>query len=168
MRQSRRARRMSMHHARGKKTPGFNLVSLMDIFTILVFFLLVNSQEVQKIPPNKAVQLPESSIDNKTDDSLVITITKDALLVDGDQIATLAEIQASDAFDIPELVAAMESEYGKKLIATGEGDKTPKVTVMGDGSTPYNMLHRIMQSFSGVDVEKISMAVIQKAPEASE
>ncbi len=168
MRQSRRARRMSMKHARAKKTPTFNLVSLMDIFTILVFFLLVNSQEVQKIPPNKAVTLPESSIDNKTDDSLVITITKDALLVDGDQIATLAEIQASDAFDIPELVAAMEAEYGKKLIATGEGDKAPKVTVMGDGTTPYNMLHRIMQSFAGVDVEKISMAVIQKAPEASE
>lgn len=168
MRQSRRARRMSMHHARNKKVPSFNLVSLMDIFTILVFFLLVNSQEVQKIPPNKAVSLPESSIDNPTDDSLVIMITKDALFVDGRQIATLDEIKQSDSFEIPQLVSVLQEQFNKKLIATGEGEKHPEVTVMGDRTTPYNMLHRIMQSFSGVDVEKISMAVIQKAPEVNQ
>ncbi len=36
MKQSRRAKRMERHHKRGKGTPAFNLVSLMDIFTILV------------------------------------------------------------------------------------------------------------------------------------
>ena len=37
-----------------------NLVSLMDIFTILVFFLLVNSSDVETLPNAKDLQLPES------------------------------------------------------------------------------------------------------------
>ncbi|MCH8101169.1 MAG: biopolymer transporter ExbD, partial [Proteobacteria bacterium] len=38
-----RAKRMEKHHKRNKAMGTLNLVSLMDIFTILVFFLLVNS-----------------------------------------------------------------------------------------------------------------------------
>ena len=43
MKMSRRAKRMDRHHRRNKGNAVLNLVSLMDIFTILVFFLLVNS-----------------------------------------------------------------------------------------------------------------------------
>ena len=57
MKQSRRARRMERHHKRHKGTPSFNLVSLMDIFTILVFFLLVNSGEGEVLPSTKNVDL---------------------------------------------------------------------------------------------------------------
>ena len=49
MRSSGRAARMDRHHKRHKRNVALNLVSLMDIFTILVFFLLVNSSEVQTL-----------------------------------------------------------------------------------------------------------------------
>ena len=55
-----RAARMSRHHKRRKQGAGLNLVSMMDIFTILVFFLLVNSSEVEVLPNTDSVQLPES------------------------------------------------------------------------------------------------------------
>ena len=41
---SARAKRMERHHQRAKGGSSLNLVSLMDIFTILVFFLLVNAR----------------------------------------------------------------------------------------------------------------------------
>ena len=47
--QSRRARRMERNHKRSK-TPGLNLVALIDILTILVFFMLINSSTTQNIP----------------------------------------------------------------------------------------------------------------------
>ncbi|MEJ2362362.1 MAG: hypothetical protein P8Z75_13220 [Gammaproteobacteria bacterium] len=42
MKESHRTRRMERHHKRNKKTATLNMVSMMDIFTILVFFLLVS------------------------------------------------------------------------------------------------------------------------------
>jgi hypothetical protein len=57
---SARAKRMDKHHLRNKRTVGLNLVSLMDIFTILVFFLLVNSSDVETLPNTKELQLTES------------------------------------------------------------------------------------------------------------
>ena len=60
MAKSARAKRMAKHHRRNKGKGTLNLVSLMDIFTILVFFLLVNSSDVQTLPNAKDLQLPES------------------------------------------------------------------------------------------------------------
>ncbi len=57
---SRRAKRMERHHQRTKKQASLNMVSLMDIFTILVFFLLVSSSSVQDLPNAKKIKLPES------------------------------------------------------------------------------------------------------------
>ena len=60
-----RAARMDRHHKRHKRSTALNLVSLMDIFTILVFFLLVNSSDVEVLPSAKDVQLPESIAETK-------------------------------------------------------------------------------------------------------
>ena len=60
-----RAKRMDKHHRRNKGVASLNLVSLMDIFTILVFFLLVNSSDVEVLPNAKDVQLPESIAEEK-------------------------------------------------------------------------------------------------------
>ena len=56
-----RAARMERHHKRHKGGAGINLVSMMDIFTILVFFLLVNSSEVEVLPNAKEFVLPDST-----------------------------------------------------------------------------------------------------------
>ena len=62
---SQRAKRMERRNERGKKTVSLNLVSLMDIFTILVFFLLVNSAQVEVLPNARDLQLPESIAEQK-------------------------------------------------------------------------------------------------------
>ncbi|MDZ7767644.1 MAG: biopolymer transporter ExbD [Woeseiaceae bacterium] len=71
---SARAKRMDRRHERAKKGGSLNLVSLMDIFTILVFFLLVNSSDVEVLPNAKDIQLPQSIAEEKAKESVVILI----------------------------------------------------------------------------------------------
>ena len=59
MRNSRRIKRMSRNRGKISK---MNLTSLMDVFTILVFFLLVNSGSVEVLDAPKDVTLPESRV----------------------------------------------------------------------------------------------------------
>ncbi len=76
MKLSRRARRMQQHHARSKdRNAVLNMVSLMDIFTILVFFLLFNSSGDHQLPSTKAIKLPESVAEEKPRENLVILVS---------------------------------------------------------------------------------------------
>ena len=77
---------MEKHHKRHAAGGALNLVSLMDIFTILVFFLLVNSSDVEVLPNAKDVQLPESIAEEKAKETVVILIGDDNILADGEKI----------------------------------------------------------------------------------
>ena len=80
MRNSRRLKRMSRNRVKIMKMP---LTSLMDVFTILVFFLLVNSGSVEILDAPKEVQLPESRVEAKPRETVVIFVSPDEILVQG-------------------------------------------------------------------------------------
>ena len=63
MRNSRRIKRMSRNRVKSTK---MNLTSLMDVFTILVFILLVNTGSGELVEAPKNVTLHESSVESKT------------------------------------------------------------------------------------------------------
>ena len=75
MKKSSRGKRMARRHNRHKGVAVLNLTSLMDIFTILVFFLLVNSSNSQQPPDNKDIILPESSANTVPGEVLKIQIS---------------------------------------------------------------------------------------------
>ena len=92
---SARAKRMEKHHKRNKGAGALNLVSLMDIFTILVFFLLVNSSDVETLPNAKDLQLPESIAEEKAKETVVIMIGEDDMIVQGTPVAKIADVMAT-------------------------------------------------------------------------
>ncbi len=163
---SRRAQRMEKHHRR-KSVGGLNLISLMDIFTILVFFLLVNSQDVQVLPNARDVQLPESYAEEKARENVIILVTDESILVQGRVVASMADVIAQETLTIDgletELRRQTESLYRKDEQATIEDRE---VTIMGDRELPYRLLKKVMASISAADYGKISLAVMQKAPDA--
>ncbi|MDH4126198.1 MAG: biopolymer transporter ExbD, partial [Gammaproteobacteria bacterium] len=83
---------MDKHHLRNKRSVGLNLVSLMDIFTILVFFLLVNSSDVETLPNTKELQLPESIAEEKAKETVVILIGEQDLIVQGVPVAKISDV----------------------------------------------------------------------------
>ncbi len=166
MKQSRRARRMQRHHQRNKGTPAFNLVSLMDIFTILVFFLLVNSGEGEVLPSTKSVEQPESISEQKPEQNVVVMVTRKDVLVQGTLVATLAAIDKRDPAAINSLLGALQAQQ-KTRIPGNRKATVPAVTIMGTRQIPYHLLKSVMAACTEAGYGKISLAVLQKPAQES-
>ena len=163
---SARAKRMDKHHLRNKRTVGLNLVSLMDIFTILVFFLLVNSSDVETLPNTKDLQLPESIAEDKAKETVVILIGEVDILVQGTPVAKVADVMALKGNDIPALRQALKSQNDRVLQREAQEDVASReVTIMGDKEIPYRLLKKVMATCTQSDYGQISLAVLQKSSE---
>ena len=163
MKQSRRAQRMERHHKRNSRIPGLNLVSLMDIFTILVFFLLVNSSGGEVLPSTRNVNLPESISEHKPRPNVVVMVTDTAILVQGRQVISLQDAR-NEPYVIADLITVLEEQSRHSLPPQNGVDHPPQeVTIMGNKDIPYKLLKKVMASCTEAGYERISLAVLQKA-----
>ena len=159
-----RAKRMEKHHKRNKGAGALNLVSLMDIFTILVFFLLVNSSDVQTLPNAKDMKLPESIAEKKPEETVTILIGRTNILVQGTPVASIADVMATKGNDIPELREALLSQNDRVLRREARDDIAGReVTILGDKDIPYRLLKKVMATCTDSDYGQISLAVLQKS-----
>ena len=164
---SRRAKRMAQHHSRNKRSATLNMVSLMDIFTILVFFLLVSSTTVQDLPNSKQIKLPESVADKLPKETVVIVVSKEDVLVQGKKITDLRTIARSNKAEVTPLLVALQDQ-AKKIIVKKAPDGKPvnrDVTIMGDQKIPYGVLKKIMYTCTLASYGNISLAVTRKSAE---
>lgn len=159
MKASYRARRMARNHGRLKAVPKLNLVSLMDIFTILVFFLMVNSGEVEVLQSDKTLVLPDSVSEQKPDAELLVKINDRHLMLQGKVIGTIADIEADTSPYIEQLVAELEIQAGSEEIPDELLEQGLPITIMGDKSVPYALLKKVMASCAQTDFRDISLAV---------
>jgi biopolymer transport protein ExbD len=169
MRKSARAQRMERRHDRGKKSIALNLVALMDIFTILVFFLLVNSSDVETLPNAKDIQLPQSIAETKAKESVVILISEEDILVQGSPVAKVADVLQLKGNDIPQLRQALLSQNDRVMRRESQDDIADReVTIMGDKDIPYRLLKKVMATCTMADYGQISLAVLQKSSDQLE
>lgn len=162
MSDSRRLRRMQRNR---KKLPGLNLTSLMDVFTILVFFLLFNSGASEVVEAPKQIKLPHSAVETKPREStVVIMISHDIVLVQGEAVISTAELLGAKG----DLIAPI-TERLKQLERSIIGSNTQavveskEVTILADKTIPFSVLKKVMSSCTNSGYGKISLAVIQKA-----
>ena len=164
MQKSKRAQRMEVRHKRHKAGGALNLVSLMDIFTILVFFLLVNSSDVEVLPNAKDIQLPESIAEEKAKESVVILIGEENIIVQGTPIVKVSDVMKRRGNDIPELRQALLSQNDRVLRKEAQDDIAGReVTIMGDKDIPYRLLKKVMATCTASEYGQISLAVLQKS-----
>jgi biopolymer transport protein ExbD len=155
---------MDRHHKRGRLGGALNLVSLMDIFTILVFFLLVNSSDVEVLPNAKDIQLPESIAEEKAKETVVILIGDDDIIVQGVPVARVADVMKRNGNDIPELRQALLSQNDRVLRREAQDDIAGReVTILGDKDIPYRLLKKVMATCTESEYGRISLAVLQKS-----
>ena len=158
---SRRAERMERHHKRAGRGTGINLVSLMDIFTILVFFLLVNSSDVQELPSTKSVEMPESVSEMKPKETVVVVVSRDGVLVQGQPVLSFEDALATEGNMLEPLKAALAAQAGRLISADSEGGR--EVTIIGDKELPYSILRKVMATCTEADYGRVSLAVMQKS-----
>ncbi len=166
MKQSLHARRMARRHKRAGKTSKLNLVALMDIFTILVFFLLVNSSDVEVLQTNKDIDLPESLADKIPDATLVVMISADSIIINGRSIVPTQTALNTEGDLIEPLRQELEYLAKRKPYASDEErERGRDITIMGDARTPYNLMKKIMTTCAQSEYRNISLAVNQTAAE---
>ncbi len=166
MQKSSRAKRMEKMHKRHKAGGSLNLVSLMDIFTILVFFLLVNSSDVEVLPNAKDIQLPESIADQKAKETVVILIGEESIIVQGKPVVKVRDVMRRRGNDIPELRQALLAQNDRVLRREAQDDIAGReVTIMGDRDIPYRLLKKVMATCTESEYGQISLAVLQKSSE---
>jgi biopolymer transport protein ExbD len=161
MKMSRRALRMERHHKRTRSAASLNMVSLMDIFTILVFFLLVHSSDVEVPPTAKSVRLPESLAEKLPKQTLVVTVNGEDILVQGRKVASVPEVMDSGS----DLIEPLRVELDYQSHRTPTGAAAParrEITILGDKEIPYRLLKKIMVTCVRASYDNISLAVLKK------
>ena len=146
------------------RSPGLNMVPLMDVFTILLFFLLVNSTSSDVTEPPKTVKLPASYVESKPRETVAVVVTENEILVQGESVATTQQVLESTE---PEIEAIMLRllEQQKRVIGISERtvSDSAEVTVLAHKTIPFEILKKVMSSCTRAGYEKISLAVIQKS-----
>lgn len=167
--------RRRRRQARNKKGMTLNIVSLIDIFTVLVFFLLLNSTELELLPESKDVHLPESAAQSKARETVVVMVSRDQILVQGTPVARVDQVLNSPEPTIPALKTALLQQMtvpssAAAAVAAAEVDSSSpdaavphEVTIMGDRDIPYRLLRKVLATCSDSDFAKLSLAVLEKA-----
>lgn len=164
MRNSRRMRRMGRNK---KKVTGLNLTSLMDVFTILVFFLLFHSSGGEAVEAPKQIKLPDSVVETKPRETVVIMVSPEVVLVQGEAVIGTPELLEAKVETVAPITERLKQlERNIIGISTRTAVQSKEVTILADKTIPFSALKKIMSTCTGSGYGKISLAVIQKAAQS--
>ncbi len=139
-----------------------NLVSLIDVFTILIFFLLSSASGVELLPSPKAVKLPDSIAEKQPKETVIVVVSATEIIVDGRKVADVASVinQAGDL--IEPLKAELDIQANRQVIRKENEAVSKNVTIMGDKELPYSLLRKIMVTCARANFSDVSFAVRRK------
>jgi len=164
MKNSRRMKRMG--RSKKRKARGLNLTPLMDVFTILVFFLLFHSYGGDVMEAPKQIELPDSVVETKPRETVMIMVSPEVVVVQGEAVISTPELLDESIDPIAEITAKLEQLESNIIgISTRTVAESKEVTVLADKSIPFKVVKRIMSTCTGSGYGRISLAVIQKAPQ---
>ena len=168
MKESSRVKRMQRHHdRRNDKSASLNMVSLMDIFTILVFFLLVSAANSDILPTPKDIKLPASTAEKLPKENLVIIIGNNNILIQGKKVARIDRVIKSSNNVIMPLLDELKKQVNSKQGKSAKDVVKKGITILGDKDVPYILLKKIMITSAAANFTDISLAVNKKAVDKS-
>ena len=135
-----------------------NLVSLIDVFTILIFFLMSNVG-VETLATTRAVKLPESLAQKAPKETLLVVVTGSEILVNTKVVASVVDAIAVDGDLIQPLKAELDLQVGREVVLKANEADSKRVTIMGDKDIPYRLLRKIMFTGARANFADVSFAV---------
>jgi biopolymer transport protein TolR len=155
--------RRAERRTRNTSSVDLNLVSLIDIFTILIFFLLINTGVAEVLPSSKAIKLPESTAEKLPRETVVVMVSQSDIVVDGRRVASVDEVIRTESDLIPGLRAELDLLASRQVIRAENAAQKKAITIMGDKDIPYRLLRKVMVTCARADFTDVSFAVQQKA-----
>lgn len=158
MRESRRMKRMERnnksHHV------SLNLIPMLDILSVLVFFLLFHS--FNGTMPEQQLTLPESVVETKPRGTVAVSVTSEAVMIQGKAVIRTADLY-DDRIGIVHEITDRLAQIQPYNMNDKTAAETREITVLADKTIPFKVLKKIMTSCTASGYGKISLAVIQKA-----
>lgn len=162
MRETRRMKRMERNNRKGEiRGLGINLIPMMDVLTVLVFFLLFHS--FNSTMPDAQIALPASVVETRPRETVSIVVSPETVMVQGEPVIStskLLENSSGIVYEIRERLEQIERniiETGTKTFAEGK-----EITLLADKTIPFKVLKKIMSTCTASGYGKISLAVVQK------
>lgn len=141
-----------------------NLTSLMDMFTIILVFLLKSySTEGGLIHPSENLTLPKSTVENVPETALDVIVSKETVVVNDEVVETVANVAQMPGLYVPKL--------GEKLKVYAERAKeaerqygirfSGKVNVQADKDLEYGILMKVLATCGACEYGNLRLAVYQ-------
>ena len=163
MRQTRRMKRMARNNTKGViRGLGINLIPMMDVLTVLVFFLLFHS--FNSTLPDAQIALPESSILTRPRETIAIVVSAESVMVQGEAVVSTPKLLDNGIVLVKELKDKLD-QLGNGIIGAGAqaAVKTMEITLLADKTIPFKVLKKIMSTCTACGYGRISLAVAEKA-----
>ena len=154
--------RRQARKGRNQSSLDMNLVSLIDVFTILIFFLLSSVGVESMLPSNKDVQLPLSTAEKAPRETLVLVVSGEEIIVEGRRIAGVADVLADKADVVAPLLAELQLLAQRQAVRAENQDAAKAITIVGDKQIPYSLLRKVMATASQAGFVDVAFAVQQK------
>jgi biopolymer transport protein ExbD len=155
--------RIKRHRQRRHGANHFALIPFIDMMTILVVFLLAHTADVDILPNTKNISIPQSLSDRKPSAAVVVMVTKDSVYVDGELVGSVSDVVANQESAFAPLKTALLAQNARSLRTADQTDPAKReVTIIGDKSTPYSVLRKIMATCGEADYGKVSFAVVER------
>lgn len=149
--------------ARNQSQVDLNLVALIDIFTILIFFLMSNAGVVEVLPSSKSVRLPESTAEKSARETIVVMVNNDDIIVEGRKVAAVADVLGADGDLIAPLKAELDFHASRQTIRAENEAAKRAITIMGDKDIPYRLLRKVMVTCARANFTDVSFAVQRRS-----
>ena len=145
--------------SRNQTMVDMNLVSLIDVFTILIFFLLSSASGVELLPSPKAVKLPSrlpTRARRKRSSSSSAKATSWSM-------AAVSRPSRKSWVHRDDLIAPLKAELdllsNRQVVRAENQAQTKAVTIMGDKNIPYQLLRKVMYTSARANFTDVSFAV---------
>ena len=165
MKSPRKIRHIQRQFEQGSSAEPINIVSLIDIFAILVFYLLVSIAAVELHPNEQAVQLPHSTSQERPHETTQLMVTRKDILLNNRFVMNTDEALASNDKFLAKLKAEFLGSVGLQQSAETGAVNRGEINILANKDIPYSLLKKLMATCTEAQFTRISLAVVQRQEE---
>ncbi|MBI5017634.1 MAG: biopolymer transporter ExbD [Deltaproteobacteria bacterium] len=155
------------HRRERSKEMVLQITSLVDVFTILLIFLLKTYSTGFIMQIVESIKLPVSSARAELSPAVTVALNRQRLFVDGELLVPdLAPYEKADDLLVQPLFAALKTQADRlKRVSAANPNVvfTGEVIIQSDRQVPFRLLKKIIYTAGQAEYVNQSMAVVQRS-----
>ncbi len=162
-------RKQRIQSAKRNIVATLQLTAMVDMFTVLVIFLLQNYASTNQILPiSDQIKLPEATAVKELKPSFVVILSEKFLLFNDKKVASFYNVKSNSKWLIDPLLdevqKAIEKSKGTDAYALSDEKTTSpyyKITLQVDKSIDFLSVKKVLYTLAQAGVQEINFAVVK-------